>query len=127
SNPSEMTANRAQKVWRPERQAKARRVVLSLQPLTWEQLAFLLQKAAELREEAGRLSRLAMPFLRTDPAVAALHYRYVRARATARSEEGRSAPKDPFFDTLERDTAGYGWKLFAPEGAAALPLLPGST
>src|SRR5690606_26988531 len=87
----------------------------------------LLQKAAELREEAGRLSRLAMPFLRTDPAVAALHYRYVRARATARSEEGRSAPKDPFFDTLERDTAGYGWKLFAPEGAAALPLLPGST
>ena len=86
NNASDMTPLRAKKAWRPEHQSKARRVVLSLQPLTSEQLAFLLHKTHDLRSEVGRLSRLATAFLKADPSVAALHYRYVRARAAARSE-----------------------------------------
>lgn len=74
----------------------------------------------------GRLSRLATAFLKADPSVAALHYRYVRARAAARSEGQAGDTTDPFFTALERDTAGHSWTLFAPEGAAALPLLPSS-
>lgn len=126
NNASDMTPLRAKKAWRPEHQSKARRVVLSLQPLTSEQLAFLLHKAHDLRSEVGRLSRLATAFLKADPSVAALHYRYVRARAAARSEGQAGDTTDPFFTALERDTAGHSWTLFAPEGAAALPLLPSS-
>ena len=128
TSPADMNPERAAQLWRQKAPGNGTGVELSVQPVTAEQLAFLLDLALELAPEVGRLSRITAPFLATTPDVASLYYRYLRARAKGRSNEAGERAADSFFDILEaRRTVGKGWDLFtvgAQEPERVFPLLP---
>lgn len=113
TSPADMDPKRAARLWRPEAREDGEGVLLSVQPVTAEQLTFLMDLAVQLTPDVGRLSRITAPFLAASPAVASLYYRYLRARAKARSSEAGRPSEDSFFDVLEgHRSGGKGWELF---------------